>query len=105
MILSPWLESIYAKATRLAITDRRLIVAQGGRLPKVTSYKGEVLQDLTHTTQSDGSGDITFGKVVTFDEDGSRRTRSVRLVGIPDIDTAVQFLREVPADPIVSTDD
>ena len=105
MILSPWLESIYAKATRLAITDRRLIVAKGGLLPKVTSYKGEVLQDLTHTTQRDGSGDITFGTEVTYDVDGSRRTRNVRLVGIPNIDAVVQFLREVPADPIVSTDD
>jgi hypothetical protein len=60
--------------TAYAITNLRAIIFQGVKRPVVSSFWPEHLKDVTHSTNTDGTGNILIGKRVSGrDEDGDRR--------------------------------
>lgn len=86
--------------TAYAITNLRAIIFQGVKRPVVSSFWPEHLKDVTHSTNSDGTGNILIGKRATgTDEDGDRRFIHVGFFRLSDCRTPHDLIRGLAKAP------
>ncbi|MBV9863955.1 MAG: hypothetical protein JO316_01245 [Abitibacteriaceae bacterium] len=95
MLASPLLSYQQGLRTFYAITNQRILVIETGKSRKVQSYGEGDIGNLERTEQPDGSGDLTFAKQHYKDGDGDLRTRDIKLVGIAQVRTVENIIREV----------
>ena len=60
LLLSPLWSVLKARSTIYAITDERLMIIEGLRIRRVTSYTSADIQQIERTERRDGSGDVVF---------------------------------------------
>jgi len=60
MLLSPLRAMAKARSTIYAITNERLLIIEGGRTRRVTSFTAGDIQQIERTERADGSGDVVF---------------------------------------------
>lgn len=60
MLMSPLRAMAKARSTIYAITGERLLIIEGGRARRVTSFTAGDIQQIERTERSDGSGDVVF---------------------------------------------
>jgi hypothetical protein len=60
MLLSPLRAMAKARSTIYAITNERLLIIEGGRTRRVTSFTAADIQQIERTERADGSGDVVF---------------------------------------------
>jgi len=94
MMAMPYWAYRKAQKTIYALSDRRVVIIEGGKSKTVHSYGRGDLGTIKRTELADGSGDLTFAQKHSTDSDGDRRTTDISLIGIPQVRSVEQMLRE-----------
>ena len=86
---------VYAKSQRTvyAITDKRVLIIEGGRSKTVQSYDETSVGDIQRVERVDGSGDLTFAQKYSKDSDGDVRKTDIKFVGIPEVRRVEEIIR------------
>lgn len=80
LLFSPLTAMKRGSSTVYAVTDRRLIVLESG---KVLSYSPSDLQTLERRDTPDGRGDLVFQRRTSYSSEGHSSVREIGFFGIP----------------------
>ncbi len=81
--------------TSYAVTNKRILIVHAGRSRTVQSYSQGDIGDIVRTEGPDKSGDLTFAQKVYRDSDGDRRTTLIQFVGISEVRSVENLVRDV----------
>jgi hypothetical protein len=95
MLSSPLFSYLQGLRTFYAVTNKRILIVETGKSRKVQSYGEGDVGNLERTEQPDGSGDLSFAKQYYKDSDGNQRTRDIKFVGIAQVRSVENIIREV----------
>jgi hypothetical protein len=95
MLASPLWVYLHAMRTSYAVTNKRILIVQAGRSRTVQSYSQGDIGDIVRTEGPDKSGDLTFAQKEYRDSDGDRRTTLIQFVGIPEVRSVENLVRDV----------
>jgi hypothetical protein len=76
------------------VTDTRAIIVGAHRKKKMESYGPKQLKKLTKRTRRDGSGDLVFGKHISYSK-GERHEAEYGFLGIADVDEVEKLLKAI----------
>ena len=95
MLASPLWVYLHAMRTSYAVTNKRILIVQAGRSRTVQSYSQGDIGDIVRTEGPDKSGDLTFAQKVYTNSDGDRHTTLIQFVGIPEVRSVENLVRDV----------
>jgi hypothetical protein len=95
MLASPLYSYLQGLRTFYAVTNKRILIVETGKSRKVQSYGQGDIGNLERTERPDGSGDLAFAKQHYKDSDGDQRTRDIKFVGIAQVRSVENIIREV----------
>ena len=101
MLSAPHWVKRKAKRTAYAVTDRRVILLEGGVWNAVTvrTYMPPQLQRMTRTERPDGTGDLILEEYTWRDSDGDRRHGQHGLFAIPRVRDVEELIRNTLVKP------
>ncbi len=98
MIGSPLWAASKSRRIVYALTDRRLILIEPTFLPggtRVVSIRGGEIGPIERLERADGSGNLTFGRPIVFDQaQGSAAVMARHLVDIPHVREVESLIRQ-----------
>jgi hypothetical protein len=95
MLASPLFSYLQGLRTFYAVTNKRILIIETGKSRKVQSYGEGDVGSLERTERPDGSGDLAFAKHYSKDSDGDQRTRDIKFVGIAQVRSVENIIRDV----------
>jgi hypothetical protein len=84
-----------AKSTHYAITHDRILIVHSGKTRSVESYRSTLLDHITITEQSDGSGSVLFDNSGSTSDTSRSRHATIGLIGIPDVRGVERVLKQL----------
>jgi hypothetical protein len=107
MLTAPHWVKRKARRTAYAVTDRRVILLEGGLWNAVTvrTYMPPQLQRMTRTERPDGTGDLILEEYTWRDSDGDRRHGRHGLFAIPRVRDVEDLIRNALVKPNQRTTD
>jgi hypothetical protein len=101
MLTAPHWVKRKAKRTAYAVTDRRVILLEGGFWNSVTvrTYMPAQLQRVSRTERPDGTGDLILEEYAWRDSDGDRRHGRHGLYAIPRVRDVEELIRNTLVKP------
>lgn len=98
MLGSPLWAASKARRIVYALTDRRLILIEPTFAPggsRVVSLRGNEIGPIERLERGDGSGNLTFGRPIVFDQaQGSAAVVARHMVGIPHVREVESLIRQ-----------
>lgn len=95
MLLSPLFAYQNALRTAYIITDRRVIIIDGGRSRTIRSFYPDNLSDVFRREHSDGTGDVIINRNAWRDSDGDRKTQELGFFRIHNAKNAETMLKQL----------
>ena len=92
VLCAPYGAARNAKQTVYAITDKRVLIIEGGNTRRVESYTAQDIGILKRKERADGSGDLAFAQA-TLESSESIRIVDIEFVAIPQVRSVEAILR------------
>jgi hypothetical protein len=95
LLASPFTSYLESLRTYYTVTNKRILIIETGKTRKVQSYGKDDVGNLERVERTDGSGDLAFATQHYKDSDGDERTRDIKFIGIAQVRSVENIVREV----------